>query len=45
MPSWVGVDPDAFLAGFGIVEIIGATIFIGLLCFLVLRKVWRAGGM
>jgi hypothetical protein len=38
MPAWAGVSTDAFIAGFGIVELTMATVFALLIGFVVLRK-------
>lgn len=45
MPPWASVSPDLFLTGFGIAELSGATVFVGLISFHMLRKVLRAAGL
>lgn len=45
MPAWAGVNVDAFMAGFGIVEIAAATLFVGLLGFHMVKKLLAAAGV
>jgi hypothetical protein len=45
MPSWAGVQADAFVAGFGIVEMTAAILFAFLISFVMVRRLITAAGL
>jgi len=45
MPAWAGVDVGAFIAGFGIVELVGAVLFAVLIGFVMVRRLIAAAGL
>lgn len=45
MPSWAGVPVDAFMAGFGIVEMAAAFLFAFLISFVLVRRVLAWAGL
>ncbi len=45
MPSWAGIDPNAFIAGFGIVEWSAAVLFAFLISFVMVKRLLRAAGV
>jgi hypothetical protein len=45
MPSWAGVDADAFMAGFVLAEAAMATLFAALLSWHLLRRLLSAAGL
>jgi hypothetical protein len=45
MPTWAGIQQSAFLAGFGVAEIGGATVFVGLMAFHMVKRLLSAAGL
>jgi hypothetical protein len=45
LPTWSGLDPGAFIAGFGIAEWTGAVLFAFLISFVMVRKLLSAAGL
>jgi hypothetical protein len=45
VPPWAGVNTDAFVAGFGIVEMTGAFLFVFLIGFVMVRRLIHAAGL
>lgn len=45
MPDWSGVQPQAFIAGFGIVELTAATLFAFLVSVHMVKKLIAAAGL
>lgn len=45
MPSWAGVNLDAFMAGFALAEATMAAVFAALLSWTVLRRLLSAAGL
>jgi hypothetical protein len=45
MPTWAGINPDAFMAGFGIVELVAAFLFAFLISFVMVKRLLRAAGI